>query len=35
LGSRTRVALRQFQASVGMVPDGFASAGILERLRVR
>ena len=35
LGGRTRAALRQFQASVGAVPDGFASATVLERLRAR
>jgi hypothetical protein len=31
----TRTALRKFQASIGHVPDGFASATILERLRGR
>ena len=35
LGGKTRNALRQFQWSVGHVPDGFASAAILERLRSR
>jgi lytic murein transglycosylase len=35
LGGRTRNALRQFQASIGDVPDGFASAAVLERLRRR
>ena len=35
LGGKTRNALRQFQSSVGHVPDGFASAAILERLRSR
>ena len=35
LGGRTRMALRQFQASIGSVPDGFASASILDRLRRR
>jgi hypothetical protein len=35
LGSRTRNALRQFQASTGDVPDGFASGAVLERLRRR
>jgi hypothetical protein len=35
LGSRTRSALRQFQASTGEVPDGFASGAVLERLRRR
>jgi membrane-bound lytic murein transglycosylase B len=35
LGGRTRNALRQFQASVGQVPDGFASGAILDQLRAR
>jgi membrane-bound lytic murein transglycosylase B len=35
LGSRTRAAIREFQAKIGRVPDGFASAGILDRLRAR
>jgi hypothetical protein len=35
LGRKTRMALRQFQAAIGSVPDGFASAGMLERLRGR
>ena len=35
LGGRTRGALRQFQSSVGHVPDGFASEAVLERLRGR
>jgi membrane-bound lytic murein transglycosylase B len=35
LGGKTRVAVRQFQASVGEPPDGFASAGVLTRLRGR
>jgi hypothetical protein len=33
LGGKTRIALRQYQATIGMVPDGFASASVLERLR--
>jgi membrane-bound lytic murein transglycosylase B len=33
LGGRTRAALRQFQARIGLLPDGFASAAVLERLR--
>jgi membrane-bound lytic murein transglycosylase B len=33
LGGRTRNALRAFQSAVGRVPDGFASASVLERLR--
>ncbi len=35
LGGKTRVAIRQFQASVGDPPDGFASGGVLTRLRSR
>src|SRR5262245_42548615 len=33
LGPKTRAALRDFQASVGLVPDGFASEAVLARLR--
>jgi membrane-bound lytic murein transglycosylase B len=33
LGPRTRIAVRSFQMSVGQVPDGFASSGVLDRLR--
>jgi membrane-bound lytic murein transglycosylase B len=33
LGPRTRLAIRDFQASVGLIPDGFASSGVLDRLR--
>jgi lytic murein transglycosylase len=32
-GAKSRAALRDFQAKVGLVPDGFASADVLERLR--
>ena len=35
LGGKTRSALRNFQSSVGEVPDGFASGAVLERLRGR
>jgi membrane-bound lytic murein transglycosylase B len=35
LGAKTRAAVRDFQASIGLVPDGFASAGVLARLRNR
>ncbi len=35
LGGQTRTALRDFQTSIGHVPDGFASAAMLERLRNR
>jgi lytic murein transglycosylase len=33
LGAKARAAVRDYQASVGLVPDGFASATILARLR--
>jgi peptidoglycan hydrolase-like protein with peptidoglycan-binding domain len=33
LGARTRSAIRNFQTMIGRVPDGFASAGILDQLR--
>ena len=33
LGPRTRIAIRNYQASVGLTPDGFASSGVLDRLR--
>jgi membrane-bound lytic murein transglycosylase B len=35
LGGKTATALRAFQSAVGAVPDGFASASILDRLRNR
>ena len=35
LGLKTRDALRDFQRRIGHVPDGFASADVLERLRRR
>jgi membrane-bound lytic murein transglycosylase B len=35
LGAKTRAAVRAFQARNGRVPDGFASMGILKRLRAR
>jgi membrane-bound lytic murein transglycosylase B len=35
LGGKTRSALRQFQAAVGEVPDGFASGTVLDRLRAQ
>ena len=34
-GSRTREAIRDFQSKTGQVPDGFASAVVLEKLRAR
>jgi lytic murein transglycosylase len=33
LGGKTRAALRQFQTAIGAVPDGFATAALLDRLR--
>jgi lytic murein transglycosylase len=33
LGTRTRSALRSYQASVGLIPDGFASSSVLGHLR--
>ena len=33
LGLKTRAAVRDFQARSGLVPDGFATAAVLERLR--
>jgi lytic murein transglycosylase len=35
LGVRSRAAIRDYQASTGLIPDGFASAEILTRLRTR
>ncbi len=35
LGAGTRDAVRSFQASIGAPADGFASSGVLERLRRR
>ncbi|MEM8656998.1 MAG: peptidoglycan-binding protein, partial [Pseudomonadota bacterium] len=33
IGPNTIAAIRGFQRSVGLVPDGFASASLLQRLR--
>ncbi len=33
LGPQTRVAIRSFQSSIGLIPDGFASSEVLDRLR--
>jgi len=33
LGPRTRLAVRNFQAANGQIPDGFASSHVLDRLR--
>jgi lytic murein transglycosylase len=35
LGLKTRTAVRDFQARSGLVPDGFATVAVLERLRGR
>jgi lytic murein transglycosylase len=35
LGAKSRAAIRDYQASIGLIPDGFASATILARLRGR
>jgi lytic murein transglycosylase len=35
LGSKTRAAIREFQAKTGRIPDGFASAVVLDQLRRR
>jgi lytic murein transglycosylase len=35
LGTQTRSAIRNFQSEIGHVPDGFASATVLEALRDR
>lgn len=33
VGANTRNAVRRFQATIGAVPDGFATKGLLDRLR--
>jgi membrane-bound lytic murein transglycosylase B len=35
IGPQTRFAIRDFQTSVGDIPDGFASGEVLDRLRQR
>jgi membrane-bound lytic murein transglycosylase B len=35
LGPQTRLAIRNFQASIGQIPDGFASSEVLDRLRAQ
>jgi membrane-bound lytic murein transglycosylase B len=35
LGAGTRAAIRDFQARAGLVPDGFPSSALLNRLRQR
>jgi len=34
-GAKSRAALRDFQARAGLIPDGFATVAVLERLRGR
>src|SRR5207237_847861 len=34
-GAKSRAALRDFQARSGLIPDGFATVAVLERLRER
>ncbi|MEZ5788828.1 MAG: lytic murein transglycosylase [Xanthobacteraceae bacterium] len=35
INARSRSAIKRYQTSVGLVPDGFASAGLLDHLRAR
>ncbi|MBI5110344.1 MAG: lytic murein transglycosylase [Rhodovulum sp.] len=35
IGPRSRTAIKRYQHTVGLIPDGFASAGLLDRLRTR
>jgi membrane-bound lytic murein transglycosylase B len=35
LGAKTRAAIREFQLRAGLIPDGFASAQVLDRLRAQ
>ena len=35
LGARSKAAIRDFQVRIGRVPDGFASASLLDQLRAR
>ena len=35
LGLKTRAAVRDFQARSGLVPDGFATVAVLERVRAQ
>ena len=32
-GAKTRAAIREFQLRAGLIPDGFASTQVLDRLR--
>jgi lytic murein transglycosylase len=33
INARTRTALKRYQVAAGLVPDGFATAGLLDRMR--
>jgi peptidoglycan hydrolase-like protein with peptidoglycan-binding domain len=35
INARSRGAIKRFQSAAGLVPDGFASADLLDRLRSR
>jgi membrane-bound lytic murein transglycosylase B len=35
IGARSRAAIKQFQVSAGLVPDGFPSGSLLDQLRAR
>jgi membrane-bound lytic murein transglycosylase B len=35
IGPRTRAAIRSYQIAIGLIPDGFASSEVLDRLRQR
>jgi lytic murein transglycosylase len=35
IGPKSRVAIMNFQAQTGMIPDGFATASLLDRLRAQ
>jgi lytic murein transglycosylase len=35
VGAKTRAAIRDYQSAVGLIPDGFATATILARLRTQ
>ena len=35
INARSRSAIKSYQTSVGLVPDGFATADLLDRLRSR
>ena len=33
IGPQTRLAIRDYQESIGEIPDGFASSEVLDRLQ--